>query len=568
MTPLLRWTTHHAHRHRLLGLALLILHAAFVLPPDEPLRTSAILLHFGVILLWQPFFDGTQRFNRGLALFIVGVGVAVIIWGGWLILAAWTLVLLGLISGETSTSWRDTTAQWLAISHLFIGLLMGVAPAIFDVAGANDPALRGLLLAAGVLPLAMLALRAGPIPETPLRFDHLRSPGVTLLTLLLVAGAVLWSFQTGTDYTIALIQTLPVAGLLILGLNWVWQRASAHSMIQLLWNRYLLNLGTPFEQYLMRLTGPAAQALTPGAYLDHVVAALQELEWVEGVEAQAPDGERRVGNCDGHPTRLSGDHLSLSVFTRRDPNPALRLHIQLLLRLAHQLWDSRRREAELRSQAHIRAVYETGARLTHDTKNLLQSLQWLTAAVSDTPPERASEALDLVKRQLPPINQRLHSTLEKLREPADSEQTSEPVPLDEWWEELQTRYSGDTVQFADMLEENRDGLVPREVFDTVVENLIENARYKQSLNRNVEIGTRISGSNGQVQLDVVDTGDAMPAEKARQLFSGAVDSAQGLGVGLYQAARMAARYDYELALVDNVPGRVRFTLTGPLYGSE
>jgi len=54
-----------------------------------------------------------------------------------------------------------------------------------------------------------------------------------------------------------------------------------------------------------------------------------------------------------------------------------------------------------------------------------------------------------------------------------------------------------------MLEENRDGVVPREVFDTVVENLIENARY-----------------------------------------------------------------DYELALVDNVPGRVRFSLTGPLYGSE
>lgn len=565
---MLKWTLHQSQRHRLLGLALLALHGAFLVPVDQPLHVSMILLHFGLILLWQPFFDGSQRFNRVLTGLVLVVGVVMLVWGGWLIVAAWTLILLGLIAGESSGSWHDTAAQWLAITHLFIGLLAGVAPSVFDVAGADHPALHALLIGAGVLPLALLTIRAGRPGSGPMRFDHLRSPGVTLLTLLLVGAAVLWSFQSGVIYPIALIQTLPVAGALILVVNWIWQRASAHSMIQLLWNRYLLNLGTPFEQYLMRLTGPAAQSLEPGDYLDHVVTALHELEWIEGVEAQAPDGERRVGDCSHYATRLGGDQLALTVYTHRDPSPSLRLHIQLLLRLAHQLWDARQREADLHNQARIRAVYETGARLTHDTKNLLQSLQSLTAAVSDTPPDRAGEALALVKSQLPPINQRLHATLEKLRDPGETEtvdEGGEPADLREWWDGLQTRYAGDAIRFTQVTPDMPDGIVPREVFDTVMENLLDNARYKQTIDRDVKIEARLSGSSDSVQLEVVDSGEAMPAEKANQLFRGVVDSAQGLGVGLYQAARVAATYDYELVLAENRPGNVRFSLSGPLY---
>ena len=565
---MLRWTLQQSQRHRLLGLSLLALHGAFLAPMDQGLHLSMILLHFGLILLWQPFFDGSQRFNRLLTGLVLVVGFAMLIWGGWLIIAAWTLILLGLIAGESSSSWHDTVAQWLAITHLFIVLLAGVAPAIFDVAGADHPALHALLVGAGILPLMLLAIRAGTPGSGPMRFDHLRSPGVTLLTLVLVAGAVLWSFQSGVIYPVALIQTLPVAGALILIVNWIWQRASAHSMIQLLWNRYLLNLGTPFEQYLMRLTGPAAQSLEPGEYLDHVVTALHELEWIEGVEAQAPDGERRVGDCSHAPTRLGGDQLALTVYTHKEPSPSLRLHIQLLLRLAHQLWDARQREAELQNQARIRAVYETGARLTHDTKNLLQSLQSLTAAVSDSPPERAGEALELVKKQLPPINQRLHATLEKLREPGDGEaddEGGEPADLREWWDGLQTRYAGDSVRFAEVAPDMPDGIIPRDVFDTVTENLLDNARYKQTIDRDVKIEARLSATNDGVQLEVIDSGEAMPADKASQLFRGVVDSAQGLGVGLYQAARVAAAYDYELALLDNQSGQVRFGLRGPLY---
>lgn len=558
----------HRHRHRLLGAALLFFHAALVLPGEQAVQTPAILIHFALILLWQPFFDNSRRFNRGLTIATLVIGVAIIAWDTWVIPALWSLVLLGLVGGESAAARRDSIAQWNAITYLFIGLLTGIAPGLFDVAGADDPALDWMLLGAGVLPVALLAIPATAAPTTPIRFDHLRSPGITLLTLLLVASTVLWSFQSGTAYAIALVQALPSAGAVLLVLNWVWERASRHSTIELLWNRYLLNLGTPFEQYLMRLTGPSAQHLTPPQYLDYVVAALHELDWVAGVEAQAPDGERRLGDCAGYSTRLSGDQLALVVYTRRDPGPALRLHTHLLLRLAHQLWDARRREAQLQAQERMRAVYETGARLTHDVKNLLQSLEWLTAAVSSPPAERKGEVLELVQRQLPPINQRLHATLEKLRDPGEDAEV-EPIPLREWWGDLQARYADSGVQFAEVENDtSEDGIIPREVFDTAIENLLENARYKQSVDRDITVGARLSGDAEQVRIDVIDGGDAVPAEHVDRLFTTPLDSDKGLGVGLYQAAHLAAVHGYELTLIDNVPGRVRFSLRGPLYGAS
>lgn len=558
----------HRHRHRLLGVALVLLHTALVLPEETAVQTPAILLHFAAILLWQPFFDDSRRFNRGLTILTLMIGVAVIAWDTWIIPAIWTLILLGVVGGESTAARRDSVAQWIAISYLFVGLLTGIAPGLFNVPGADDPALDWMLLGAGVLPVMLLAIPASATRTTPVQFDHLRSPGITLLTLLLVASTALWSFQSGTDYPVALVQALPSAGAALLALNWFWERASRHSTVELLWNRYLLNLGTPFEQYLMRLTGPSAQHLTPPEYLDYVVVALNELDWVAGVEAQAPDGERRLGDCDGYATRLSGDQLALVVYTRRDPGPALRMHAHLLLRLAHQLWDARRREAQLQAQERMRAVYETGSRLTHDVKNLLQSLEWLTAAVSNASDERKDEVLELVQRQLPPINQRLRASLDKLRDPGEGVEV-EPIPLRQWWADLQDRYADSEVQFTEVENETpEDGVIPREVFDNAVENLLENARYKQSVDHDITVGARLSGGAEQVRIDVIDGGEAIPADQVDKLFTTPLDSNKGLGVGLYQAAHLAAVHGYELSLIDNVPGRVRFTLRGPLYAAS
>jgi C4-dicarboxylate-specific signal transduction histidine kinase len=59
---------------------------------------------------------------------------------------------------------------------------------------------------------------------------------------------------------------------------------------------------------------------------------------------------------------------------------------------------------------------------------------------------------------------------------------------------------------------------------------------------------------------VTDAGTPVPPAVARNLFDVPVPSKTGLGIGLYQAARQAAKHGYRLALAVNEPGRVRFEL--------
>lgn len=560
-----QWTDHSAQRHRLLALALLALHLALLADPDTPLRTPFVLVHFGLVLLWQPFWQGSTRVSAPVALATLAVGVAIVWWSSWLLLGAWLLVLLGLVGGEHVSTRRDQAVQWLIVLYLFIALLAGVTPPLFALGGDAAGTLHPLVVTAGLIPLALLAVRAGPVPGHGQRFDYLRSMTITLFTLMLSAGAVLWTYRSGTPYPTALIQALLFVAALILAVNWIWRRRASHTMFQVLWNRYLLNLGTPFEHYLISLSGPAARGLEPDEYLGQALRAMADLDWVAGVEVRGPAGDtvagaRVVGEQTRHATEAHDDTAPLVVYTRRDPGPSLRLHIQLLARLVQQLYLSRLHEAELRNQAKARAVHETGARLTHDIKNLLQSLQSLSAAVAASGPDRAQEALGLVQRQVPYINQRLQSTLEKLREPAAGDDGGS-VAAGEWWQALQARYAGSSVEFAGDIED--EGIeLPRELFDTVAENLLENARYKRAIERELRVHVDFRAASGTLALRVCDTGEPVPENMARHLFGGAVSSASGLGVGLYQCARLARHHGFELRLDRNEPGAVCFVLDG------
>jgi hypothetical protein len=58
----------------------------------------------------------------------------------------------------------------------------------------------------------------------------------------------------------------------------------------------------------------------------------------------------------------------------------------------------------------------------------------------------------------------------------------------------------------------------------------------------------------------------VPEDIARRLLVSPVPpaAANGLGIGLFQVARLATASGYELSLIDNQPGAVCFALTGPL----
>ena len=210
--------------------------------------------------------------------------------------------------------------------------------------------------------------------------------------------------------------------------------------------------------------------------------------------------------------------------------------------------------------SYLRAVHETGARLTHDVKNLLQSLNNL-CYVAQSSDDIGSERLNLLlQRQLPQITQRLHQTLEKLQQPEGPKGAADEValPADAWWESLRQRYAHDGITF-DTLEFNREARVPVALFDSVVDNLLQNALLKRQTDAALLI--KVTLSPDASRLSVCDTGCPVSAEVVGELFEAPVPSENGLGIGLYHAARQAASYGFALILAGNERGRVCFALT-------
>jgi signal transduction histidine kinase len=157
---------------------------------------------------------------------------------------------------------------------------------------------------------------------------------------------------------------------------------------------------------------------------------------------------------------------------------------------------------------------------------------------------------------LPAITQRLAATLDKLQRPG-AEITARASAQD-WWDGLVRLYQGRGVEFS--VENLGEGAeVPRALFDSVADNLLQNALAKQQREPGMHVRATLSGGEA-VGLRVCDTGNAVPADMAKSLLRVPVPSDSGLGIGLYQAAQQAAAAGYLLRLESNRDGEVCFAL--------
>jgi len=129
------------------------------------------------------------------------------------------------------------------------------------------------------------------------------------------------------------------------------------------------------------------------------------------------------------------------------------------------------------------------------------------------------------------------------------------VAADIWWARLKDRYAHAPVDWRDSGGAGR--MVPLGLFDSVAENLLQNAMAKRQREPGLHIGVVfIDGS-----LTVGDDGTAIEPLRAKVLLNEPVNSEDGLGIGLYHAARQAEAMGYRLSLTENRPGRVAFTLS-------
>ena len=132
------------------------------------------------------------------------------------------------------------------------------------------------------------------------------------------------------------------------------------------------------------------------------------------------------------------------------------------------------------------------------------------------------------------------------------------VDVANWWHEATTRHGHNGVQFRATISTHT--AIPAELFDSVIDNLLENAYAKRRAETGIGITVTLQSEVGSVCLRVCDQGSAIVTDRANELFKQPVLSYSGLGIGLYQAGKQAALSGYTLALSENKPGRVCFSL--------
>ena len=544
---------------------LALLHIAVFRGVSDPWARALLLAHLGLLLLWQPFLRGEQRISltQGVILALVAFGVMLRL--DWWFLAFWVVVLAGLVGGKV----YQQHARWqrrcylVVLAYLLALLAIAILP---EIAPRREIEADVRAYAEYVLPLAFVLIALFPsepdASDAPHIIDFFYSVFVMLLIVVVILGSFTFMSVTRTPYLEALTATifLTAGGMLLVALAW---NPRSGGGLDVFFSRYLFSIGLPVEKWLHVLAELLQVEARPERFLSEAVAALLRVPSVAGVRWSAGAAADEQGSRTPHGVDYASSELALTIYSRYRLGPTLRWHLHLLGQLLGEFYVAKLREEKLRQASYLQAVHETGARMTHDIKNLLQSLSVLCAVAArdqGSDEERSSPQVQaLLRRQLPLIERRLSETLEKLQRPQEGGENY--VAARPWWESLARQYRGEGVEFEPVAPP--PGLrLPRSLFDSVADNLIRNALAKRADDEGLRV--RVALDCGErIALRVCDSGAAVPADIAAGVLRAPVSSRSGLGIGLYQAARQAEASGYRLALESNRDGEVCFALTGP-----
>jgi signal transduction histidine kinase len=552
------------HSSRWLSFAmLLVLHLALWVGMDSLWMRPLLLMHLGMFLLWQPLWRGESKLRTGAAAFIVTLSLVAMVSLNWWVLAFWVSVLFALVGGRVfafHARWQRVYYM-LVMAYLLAVLVLYIVPMLFALPGLNE--VTDNMMHVG-LPLLMAVMALIPVEreqaETEQAVDFIYILLLFTLLTLLVLGSLAFMTLGQAVYLEALMRTMFIIACMLLVLGWLWNPRMGFSGFQALFSRYLLSIGTPLEIWLEQLAAAAHHEQNPEAFLARATEYLVEMPWISGLSWVSEHGHGTLGVSSPHRIEMSDQDLHLTLFIRQTVSPTVMLHVRLLTQLLGHFYQAKRREQSLREITRQQTIYETGARLTHDLKNMLQSLFALTSVAQHQP----EKSLPVLQRQLPILTQRIESVLAKLKMPQMQEEMVE-LPLATWWEGVRQRHP-----HRDLLwhtpKSLDDRLVPASLFDCVADNLIDNACKKRQNQAGIPISVTLELD--PFSFSVTDGGGAIPGGIASQLLNTIVPSEDGMGVGLYQVARWAKQSGYLLELAENRNGRVSFRLTrtGPALG--
>ncbi|MEC9341153.1 MAG: ATP-binding protein [Pseudomonadota bacterium] len=544
----------------LAGAMLLPLHAGLAF--DLPAPSFHILManHLVLFAIWRLLSFSDRGFPAAAVVIILAAATLLLVvpFGAWLV--GWLVLLNGtlgqVVYNREGRSWLYLPAALYSLFLLSAALFQSLTEPRLVLPVDHPAGLTALVLLAAAVCATLVpnsrsaARRANDSERVPLAGLLWSSLGMlTGFAITVSVGALANSYGSGTPLEIAPVAALPA---LLLCLLFILARSagnvpkrgrSTDDSTQMLGIANALLLASRDEQ-------------SDRPFLDIAMQILLDLGYVAGLTWEGFGRQGELGTCTGQAMALVSEDLKCMIYTGHDISARQRDRAETILRLAEEFERSRIRQQDLRHQAHLETIYEAGARITHDTKNLLQSLQTLSTAVLSSTPEQAPQVQQLLQKQLPQLTQRLRATLDKLQAPQDVSTTFQVARI--WWGKLTARYQSSDITFEQEL--LFDQLLPRDLFDRTVENLIENARRKRQTERDLAIRVKLVVTDRGVCLTACDTGSPVPEPLAKTLLSRPVESADGYGIGLYQVASQAKTHGFRLYLAHNEPGRVCFRL--------
>lgn len=547
--------------HRIMALMLLSLHAFLIFfDQDAVYRQMFYFLSFGIFLVWQPIWRGSQKLSIIASIGLISVGLLGYLYFNWWLTAIWLSVLFGLLGGRifSGDSKKNRLIHILAASYLLAMLLLWVVPKLLNASNELMAAEFVIFYFMPLLPIAILFIHntLGPDDNTPV-VDFFYTLVLFMLAVIIVLGSYAIGTLQNVNYIQVMFYTISALSIILFGLSYLWRPSTKFSGVELLMSRYLLSIGMPFEQWVKNIATLAEHETTPNGFTQAAMNEMMKLEWVSGISWLADETQGKLGHNTAYSTDFNFKDFYMTLHSRWQMSPALYVHVKLLTQIMGEFYEAKRREETLRQNTYMQAFYETGSRLTHDIKNILQSVGTLVTAAEQTQESDTDALLKLIKKQLPVLNQRIASTLDKLKAPSEEKKRQEKISA--WWKNLRLRYTQPQVEFVAAHMPKHD--INAEVLDSVLDNLLSNAIEKTKYEPNTLIKVEIvEGQNGHYRIEVTDTGKAMPQQTANNLFKKHIPSQNGLGVGLYHAGQDAKQAGYHLSLTRNLNGAVQFTV--------
>ena len=515
-----------------------------------------MLILYGLFLLWQPLWRKDSPVSRWPIAFLTLIIALISYFFSHESLVLFGLVFSGFMGSRLLSQPNFRSFDSLGLIIVILEMATGVIPGAFPQIALPSLFLDSMqmLILVPIL-LFFFATNSEHKIQNHNQVDLMHGLLTATLIFIVLLGAIVISVLYGVAYIDGFLLTLFLVATLILGVSWFWNPGVGYSGMGVLWNRYAMTIGGPFETWINTLTTLIEEHyLTPNDYLKAACEHLVENDWLHAIQWNFKNSMVSAGEKTG--TRIEhmiNNDISVELYFTSNPGPALEQHTTLLIRMAYQFYLAKLNQEKMRAQEHFATIHHTGARLTHDIKNILQSIETSLDILGINYGSERQQAL--LQKNLTHISLRLENTLKQLKTPKlDAE--IKLLSANEWMDKVeQQHHSNASIRFHRELTSNP--ALPEDLFDSVLDNLINNAMRKSSTGR---VDVRLYCNSDIILLSVCDDGSPVESSIEASLFNQPVSSGSGMGIGLYQSTIMARAFNFELELSQNEAGRVCFNL--------